>query len=109
MDRVIIQRPCVDGVRDILEPLLARWPPPVAASEVVPLFILASLCSVESDLNVGELCMELDSIEREALVQICLFRNMVSPWTLRLRVTSGPSYPQVSLDFSLSLSGQYHT
>ena len=92
---------------------MARRPPPIAASEVAPLIILASPCSVESDLKVGELCisrrMELDSIEREALVQICLFRNMVSPWTLRLRVTSGPSYPQVSLDISLSLSGQYHT
>ena len=91
MVRVIIQRPCVDGVRDILEraePLLARRPPPVAASEVAPLIILASLCSVERDLKVGELCisrrMELDSIEREALVQIRWFRNMVSPWTLRL-------------------------
>ena len=92
---------------------MARRPPPITASEVAPLIILMSPCSVESDLKVGELCicrrMELDSIEREALVQICLFRNMVSPWTLRLRVTSGPSYPQVSLDISLSLSGQYHT
>ena len=92
---------------------MARRPPPIAASKVAPLIILASPCSVESDLKVGELCisrrMELDSIEREALVQIRLFRTMVSPWTLRLIVTSGPSYPQVSLDFSLSLSGQYHT
>ena len=67
---------------------MARRPPPIAASEVEPLFILASLCSVESDLKVGELCisrrMELDSIEREALVQIRWFRNMVRPWTLRL-------------------------
>ena len=92
---------------------MAWRPPPIAASEVAPLIILASLCSVERDLKVGELCiswrMELDSIEREALVQIRLFRNTVSPWTLRLRVTSGPSYPQVRLDFSLSRSGQYHT